>query len=171
MPETLTAPVVFASEDFLSEENTRRADETVLEVYAQMLGIEISPIPPPTPEPGSGDERTSIVGFSGAMRGCCEIQLNGPAAAAVASAMLGGAAVEDSDSLDDAVGELCNMIGGGWKDRVPHLQSLCSLSPPTVITGRDYKVHMSRPSLKLARAYRFGEHVLFLIIRREQTGS
>jgi chemotaxis protein CheX len=105
------------------------------------------------------------------MRGCCEVQLNESAAAAIASAMLGGMPVTDEESLLDAVGEICNMIGGGWKDRVPHLQSLCSLSPPTVITGRAYKVHMSRPSAKLARAYRFGEHVLFLVIRREHTAS
>jgi chemotaxis protein CheX len=171
MPETMIATSAYTSEDFLSEENIQRADETVYEVYAQMLGLEICAIPPPVPEPGVGDERTALVGYSGAMRGCCEVQMNAGAAAAVASAMLGGIPVDDEDSLDDAVGEICNMIGGGWKDRVPNLASLCSLSPPTVITGRAYKVHMSRPSLKVARAYRFGEHVLFLIIRREHTGA
>jgi chemotaxis protein CheX len=171
MPEVVSAASAYTSEEFLSEENIHRADETVFEVFAQMLGLEVSAIPPPVPEPGVGDERTALVGYSGAMRGCCEVQMNAGAAAAVASAMLGGMPVDDEASLDDAVGEICNMIGGGWKDRVPSLASLCSISPPTVITGRAYKVHMSRPSLKVARAYRFGEHVVFLVIRREDTGS
>jgi chemotaxis protein CheX len=170
MQETMIAPKSYLSEDFLSQENLDRADETVFEVFARMLGLAVVVVPPPVPAIGEGDERTAIVGYSGAMRGCCEVQMNEGAAGVVASAML-GMPVEDSDSLDDAVGEICNMIGGGWKDRVPALSSLCALSPPTVITGRAYKVHMSRPSVKMLRCYEFDGHFLFLTLRREDAPS
>ena len=40
------------------------------------------------------------------------------------------------------------MLAGGWKKTTPGLSSKCVLSPPTVISGRNYKVHMSKPSLK-----------------------
>lgn len=159
-----------ATVDFLSDQNLQRADETVQEVFARMLGLQIALTDPQILEPGLGEDRTAIVGFSGAMRGCCEVQLNVQAAQAVASAML-GIPVDDAASLDDAIGEICNMVGGGWKDRVPSLSSQCALSPPTVISGRAYRVHMSRPSDKITRTYQFNEHLLFLTIRRENMAN
>ena len=163
---TLTQSTLSA--EFLSEANLLRADEAVSEVFARMLGLQIELTVPQIPEPGVGEERTAIVGFSGAMRGCCEVQLNEQAAQAVATAML-GTPVDDAASLDDAVGEICNMVGGGWKDRVPTLSSHCALSPPTVISGRAYKVHMSRPSDRFTRTYQFDGNLLFLTLRRETT--
>lgn len=158
------------AEEFLSTQNLQRADEAVFEVFARMLGLPIVLTDPQLPEPGLGEERTAIVGFSGAMRGCCEVQLNSEAAEAAATAML-GIPVDDDASLDDTVGELCNMIGGGWKDRVPNLASLCTLSPPTIISGRAYKVHMGRPSDKITRTYHFNGKLLFLTIRREHVAG
>ncbi len=171
MPETVLDSKVLTAEDFLSQENIDRADETVFEVFASMLGMSVAVVPPPLPEIGVGDERTAIVGYSGAMRGCCEVQMNEQAATVVATAMLGSPDGLDSDSLDDATGEVANMIAGGWKDRVPTLSSRCNISPPTVITGRAYKVHMSRPSTKLTRCYHFGDRHLFLTLRREDAPS
>ena len=157
----------YSSRDFLSAANLDLADNTVLEVYSQMLGLAVSVSSRSMPCPEAGEERTAIVGYSGSMRGCCEIQMNEPAAKVVATAMLGGISVEDDESLNDAVGEICNMIAGGWKDRVPELSSRCALSPPTIITGRAYKVHMIRPSLQVLRCYRFEDQHMFLALRRE----
>ena len=99
------------------------------------------------------------------MRGSCELRLGGGAACSIASAMLGGTPVEESDdSLDDAVGELCNMVAGGWKNRIPSLASTCALSPPTVISGCDYRIHMNSASVKLRRTYRFAGHQMQLTL-------
>jgi chemotaxis protein CheX len=171
MANAALASTTFLAADFVGQTNIDLADETVFEVFASMLGLEVVVTPPPVPEIGEGDERTAIVGYSGAMRGCCEVQMNHASAAAVATAMLGGVPTDDADSLDDAVGEIANMIAGGWKDRVPSLSSDCNISPPTVITGRAYKVHMSRPSVKLIRCYNFGESYLFLTLRREDVSG
>lgn len=171
MTGTLPAQISFLSEDFLADKNFELADETVFEVFASMLALQVAVVPSPLPQIGEGDERTAIVGYSGAMRGCCEVQMNQSAAAAVATAMLGGTPTDDSESLDDAVGEIANMIAGGWKDRIPSLSSDCNISPPTVITGRAYKVHMSRPSVKMTRCYSFSGHHIFLTLRREDTGK
>ncbi len=171
MADSALASATFLAGDFLSQKNIDLADETVFEVFASMLGLEVAVTPPPIPEIGVGDERTAIVGYSGAMRGCCEIQMNHNSAAAVATAMLGGVPTDDADSLDDAVGEIANMIAGGWKDRIPSLSSDCNISPPTVITGRAYKVHMSRPSVKIIRCYNFSSSYLFLTLRREDVAG
>jgi len=153
----------FRVEDFLSPETLHRADEVVKEIFTLMFGIEINPLDTSASDPSFTEleERTAIVGFSGAMRGCCRISANSIAARSIASAMLGGIPVDD-DSIDDALGELCNMFAGGWKNSTPDLGAECSISPPTVISGHDYRVHIRKPVAELARAYCFGEHTLSL---------
>jgi chemotaxis protein CheX len=36
--------------------------------------------------------------------------------------------------VEDAIGELCNMVAGGWKSKLEGEQAACLISPPT-ITG------------------------------------
>jgi chemotaxis protein CheX len=161
-------------EEFLSAENLCLADQTVTEIFQMMFGLEIAPIEGLIPDifSGDSDERTAIVGFSGAMRGSCQIRMTAPAARSIASAMLGGAPIEDGDdSINDALGELCNMLAGGWKSGVAPLSSECALSPPTVISGRNYRVYISKPSIKVARSYTFQGHELHLALFREDVES
>jgi chemotaxis protein CheX len=163
----------YQTEDFLSIKNHDRADAAVMEIFAMMFGFEIRAVDVansecPLPDL---DERTAIVGFSGSMRGSCQIRISVPAATSIASAMLGGAPIDDGDddSINDAIGELCNMLAGSWKNGVAALSSECALSPPTVISGRDYRVHMSKPSTKLSRRYEFEGHALHFTLYRENS--
>jgi chemotaxis protein CheX len=43
--------------------------------------------------------------------------------------------------LWDAIGEICNMIAGNFKNKLTGLSDRCLLSVPTVITGGDYSFH------------------------------
>jgi chemotaxis protein CheX len=167
MPEASTLPKPYHVEEFLSPATLDRADATITEIFSMMFGFDtevVNTASPCMPSPERG-ERTAIVGFSGAMRGSCQISMTSQAARSIASAMLGGAPIEEGDeSINDALGELCNMLAGGWKNGVPGLSSECALSPPTVISGRDYKVHMSKPSVKVSRIYQFDVHALYLTL-------
>lgn len=161
------------AEEFLSSQNLDRADATVIEIFNLMFGFDIEVVDLETCGENQVEcnERTAVVGFSGAMRGSCQIRTSTDAAGSIASAMLGGVPIdEEDDSINDALGELCNMLAGGWKNGVPELSSECALSPPTVISGRNYKVHISKPSVNLSRAYRFNAHTLFLTLYREESG-
>ncbi len=60
------------------------------------------------------------------------------------------------------------MIAGGWKNRISALSSNCSLSPPTVISGRGYKVYMVKPSVKALRTYKFDAFTFQLTLEYEQ---
>jgi len=174
MPEANTVLKPFNVEEFLSPATLERADKTVAEIFGMMLGLEIevvetSDLGPDTPE---SDERTAVVGFSGAMRGSCHIRMTAQGARSVASAMLGGARIiEGEDSINDALGELCNMLAGGWKNDTPGLSSECALSPPTVISGLNYRVRMIKPSVKASRMYRFDIHALQLTLCCEDIES
>jgi len=170
MAITSTAPKSYRAEEFLSDENLDRADATVVEIFSMMFGFDIkvaehSGVDLPLTDL---DERTAFVGFSGAMRGSCQIRISSLGATSIASAMLGGASMdEDDDSINDALGELCNMLAGGWKNGIPELSSECALSPPTVISGQDYKVHVRKPSVSLFRTYHFGAHAFYLALHCE----
>lgn len=157
----------YSAADFLSAANSNRADDVVTEIFKMMFGLDITTADSSIADPiACGvDERTAVVGFSGVMRGSCQIRMTSIAATSIASAMLGGDSVgEDDDCVNDALGELCNMLAGGWKNDTPGLSSECVLSPPTVISGRNYKVHASKPSLKVSRTYRFGAHAAHLTL-------
>jgi chemotaxis protein CheX len=169
--EIMVASMSYETEQFLSTANEVRADEAVAEVFSMMLGYEAKAVEAMPLAPNTGDAygRTAIVGFSGSMRGSCELRMDSLAARAVCSAMIGDTSIEEDESIDDAIGELCNMLAGGWKNRVPTLLSSCALSPPTVISGRSYKVHMSSPSAKFSRAYQFDVHTLHLTLHREES--
>jgi chemotaxis protein CheX len=167
MSDSSVLPKSYRAEDFLSTGNLDRADSTVTEIFKMMFGFDIKPAELSIPEVliCGLNERTAVVGFSGAVRGSCQIRMTSQAATSIASAMLGGAPIgEDDDSVNDALGELCNMLAGGWKNGTPGLASECVLSPPTVISGRDYKVHMSKPSLQVTRRYQFDIHALHLTL-------
>ena len=67
----------------------------------------------------------------------------------MASKMLGFAAAEGSREVLDALGEICNMVAGNFKNKVAGLGEGCMLSVPTVITGKNYSLHSLADSAAL----------------------
>jgi chemotaxis protein CheX len=169
MSDVLAATMPYCTNDFLRDDNMQLVDETVAEVYGMMLSLETEVVP----EQGSVHEtanwRTAIVGFSGALRGACEVRMDSMAARTVTSAMLVSPLVEEDDpSIGDAVGEICNMVAGGWKNRIPALASACALSPPTIVTGTDYQVKLGTPSIKFTRTYGFAGQTMQIVMQCEE---
>src|SRR5579871_1178332 len=132
----------------------RHVDRSVEEVFHLMLGADCVRDPlPPGPEQ---DAVTAVVGFGGALSGACVFRSSGAAAREIAGRMTGTTFADLDDTVKDAVGEICNMLAGAWKGRVPELAAHCGLSVPAVITGRDYRLHVQAPEFELNLAYRFG---------------
>jgi CheY-specific phosphatase CheX len=154
----------YSTKDFLSPRTQDELDETLIEVFGTMLGMEIAP----TTESSvaSSDETfttTGLVGFAApGLRGSCEIRLDKPATMAMTSAMMGGMPPEemDDDTLNDAVGELCNIVTAGWKNRVADLSSDCALSIPSVISGGNYHIQVRTVAVRITRTYSFGGHAV-----------
>jgi chemotaxis protein CheX len=67
----------------------------------------------------------------------------------MASKMLGVPATAGSREAMDALGEVCNMVAGNFKNKVPGLGDGCMLSVPTVITGKNYSMHSLADSAAL----------------------
>jgi chemotaxis protein CheX len=84
---------------------------------------------------------TSMVGLAGQLCGMLSVRCNKKAAALMTSKMLGVELDKVGPQMSDALGEICNMVAGNFKNKIAGLAEGCMLSPPTVITGNDYTLH------------------------------
>jgi chemotaxis protein CheX len=129
-------------------------DAAVAEVFEMMLGVVCRREASAAPD--HEDERvTAVVGFGGPLSGACILRSGGRAARELACRMTGMTFDEVDATVQDAVGEICNMLAGSWKGKVPELAAKCGLSVPAVITGRDYNLHVQAPEFRLHHGYSF----------------
>lgn len=129
-------------------------DSSVEEVFQLMLGVACRL--EDTPSPAEDESVTAVVGFGGALSGACLFRSGGLSATRIAACMTGTEFAAIDDTVQDAIGEICNMLAGTWKGRVPELAANCGLSVPAVITGRNYNLHVQAPpKFKLVRSYSF----------------
>lgn len=131
-------------------------DASVEEVFELMMGVKchraLAEI-----AVHDGESVTAVVGFGGLLSGACVFKLASETAMSVAARMTGIEFTEVDDTVKDAIGEVCNMLAGSWKGKVPELAANCGLSVPAVITGRDYNLHVQAPEFRLYHTYTFGE--------------
>lgn len=95
-------------------------------------------------EPFTGTEErfdvTAIVGLAGKLCGIVTVQCSSDCAGLIASGMLGAEINGQDRSALDAMGEICNMVAGNFKPKIPNLEDKCDLTVPTVIRGSHYRV-------------------------------
>jgi chemotaxis protein CheX len=135
----------------------------VAAVFETTLGMAVEPITTP-PEPDS-DCCSSLVGITGQWDGAVIVACAKPLAVKLAMAMFSVPESDVSDDdINDALGELANMVGGNFKSMLP---PVCSLSLPTVIDGRNYRVRV--PGSKVVRELDFdaqASHVRVTVAER-----
>jgi chemotaxis protein CheX len=132
----------------------RNLDASVEEVFRMMLGVDCRRVTAGGPR--DAESVTAVVGFGGLLSGACVLSTGRAAALDIAGHMAGMEFAEIDDTVKDAIGEICNMLAGAWKGKVPELAANCGLSVPAVITGRDYKLHVQAPEFQLHHWYAFG---------------
>ena len=131
----------------------RNLDASVEEVFHLMLGVDCRRYQGPVVM--EAESVTAVVGFGGLLSGACVFKSGSSTAIKVAAHMTGMEFEEIDDTVKDGIGEICNMLAGAWKGKVPNLAANCGLSVPAVITGRDYNLHVQAPEFRLNHCYRF----------------
>jgi chemotaxis protein CheX len=132
----------------------KNLDASVEEVFKLMLGVNCQRDSGPA-EIAEPESVTAVVGFGGLLSGACVFRTGASAAIKIAAHMTGMEFEEIDDTVKDGIGEICNMLAGAWKGKVPDLAANCGLSVPAVITGKDYNIHVQAPEFKLNHTYRF----------------
>jgi chemotaxis protein CheX len=130
------APAIPARRSVEEDEDQTRCiahlDDAVGEVFELMLRQRCALI---DESPAAAMSISAKIVFSGTLEGQCMIQVSAVGADRLADALLGSEGDWDEVMIDDAVGELCNMIAGGWKSRLGAPASVCHLSMPAVSRG------------------------------------
>ena len=108
------------------------------EVFGLMLGERLDAAPEPAPE--NSLDVTSMVGFAGSLCGLLTLRCSSKSAALMTTKMLGTDGVGAKSQMEDAVGEVCNMVAGNFKNKISGIGDGCKLSVPTVITGSNYSL-------------------------------
>jgi chemotaxis protein CheX len=130
-------------------------DASVQEVFRLMLGVNCRRDPEPVSCDEEAESLTAVVGFGGMLSGACVLRSGAYTAQRVAGLLTGMEFAEMDDTVKDAMGEICNMLAGAWKGKIPELAAHCGLSVPAVITGSSYRLHVQALEFQLCHSYRF----------------
>jgi chemotaxis protein CheX len=106
-------------------------DGAVAEVFDCMLRRNCHPTSQPSV---TAPDIFACISFSGALDAQCVVEFPSASAQQLAGALLGPGGW-DAGMLEDAVGELCNMISGGWKRRLGAPGWEANLSVPSISRG------------------------------------
>lgn len=112
----------------------------VRDVFVTMVGVEeLSHLPQQIDVTTHFKEcLTAMVGLAGTYNGLVSVHIPWPLAISLTSLMLGMEVTEIDDDVNDAMGEVANMIAGSFKQHLSKGGSDIHLSTPSVINGSDY---------------------------------
>ncbi len=148
----------------LHENWTPLLEVAAREVFELMLGCQLSEWS--SEQPATLD-LTAMVGLAGQMCGSLSLRCDQKSAALMASKMLGLELDNVGPEMADAIGEVCNIIAGNFKNKISGMGNGCMLSVPTVITGTDYILYSNAdsPGLEVRLLFESKPIVISLQIR------
>ncbi|ABL01013.1 chemotaxis protein CheX [Pelobacter propionicus] len=135
-------PDIAASNIFTEEQLAKYVIDATQEVFSTMIMMDASD-DYPLQEPINRFQCsiTGMVGFAGTYSGVISIHCPVSLALRITSSMLGMECDEVNEDLNDAIGEIANMLGGSVKQVLSKGGLDVKLSIPTVISGEDYTVN------------------------------
>jgi chemotaxis protein CheX len=149
-------PETLAAIDMSEEELFNCLIKDVQDVFINMVGVEnLMPLPIQIDVTTHFKKcLTAMVGLAGAYNGLVCVHLPWPLAISFTSLMLGTQVTEIDDDVNDAMGEIANMLAGSFKQHLSKGGSDVHLSTPSVVNGSDYVVssgsNMENITLKFA---------------------
>lgn len=113
-----------------TEAKIKIVDAAVRDVFERMLWEEcrLSNV-----DWAEGERVFAWIQMRGEADGSCGVEIAASCGDVLADALLGSEGDWDDELIDDAVGELCNMITGGVKSRLGVTPGACAVSLPSVM--------------------------------------
>lgn len=145
----------------MQPEAVSQLDSAVSEVFETMLARRCDPM--------DGDVDTvtgrivARIQFTGTVDGECLLYASQATASITAEALLGTPSEPHDPMVDDAIGELCNMIAGGWKSKLTSPGSSCLISVPAV-TRDGLENYQAKFGTKFSRNYSFQGNVFGVVL-------
>jgi chemotaxis protein CheX len=119
--------------------------ESTLEIFSTMVMMDVSVDNENVETDGKlHDAITGLIGLAGTHKGVLAIHIPHPVAMAITSNFLGIDVTEINADVEDAVGELANMLGGNVKTILTGNGRDIDLSLPSTISGASYNFQPSK---------------------------
>lgn len=136
--------------------------QVVRAVWGTMLGWPIEPIATTTSPHGLIPSRTGIIQITGVWEGAITLLCDEPLAQEMAAGIFNMDQKElTKDLIDDALGEMTNVIGGNLKALLPEQ---CYLCLPAVVEGNEYLLRVLKVKPAYVVDFRCQDHFFTLSI-------
>lgn len=114
--------------------------DAVVELFTGMVMMDICQDGEPLMKPGTmKDSITGMVGLAGTHKGMFAVHIPRELALAITTSFLGMEVEEINEDVQDAIGEIANMLGGSMKSILSNKGKDIQLSLPTTISGEEYR--------------------------------
>jgi len=118
---------------------TKQIIDATTDIFTTMVMMEVTPGEPITGRVNPFHASISgMVGMAGSHKGMLAIHIPEPVAMAITSNFLGLEVDAINEDVQDAIGELANMLGGNVKSFLTETGSDIKLSLPSTIFGQEY---------------------------------
>jgi flagellar motor switch protein FliN len=126
---------------------------SVIDVFDTMFSVNLEAVESVSKTSLTGVRNVSSVCFAGDANGIVSIHVDSELSRRMAANMLGmePEEIEGGSEIEDMLGELSNIVGGGLKSALTDTGLRCALSTPSFTTGSDFMIE----SLNLERYERF----------------
>lgn len=130
-----------------------KVSESVIDVFETMFSVNLEAVETVSETSLTGVRNVSSVCFAGDATGIVSIHVDNELSRRMAANMLGmePEEIEDGSEIEDMLGELSNIVGGGLKSALTDTGLRCALSTPSFTTGSDFMIE----ALNLERYERF----------------
>jgi chemotaxis protein CheX len=144
----------------------------VIEVFGTMIGWQIQPEAKNTPISSEGATIAGAVGFIGRLTGVVYIYAPAAFAVRLTEKVLGSAPLEvDAEEMvNDAMGELANMVVGHLKSRLSDRGHSCVMTIPSIVRGTNFQIEPVSTAIRRVCSFRSLEYQLVVeIMLRPET--
>jgi chemotaxis protein CheX len=162
---TLNAAVA-ASVHVTEEEMATHVIDATKEVFSTMVMLDVEDcFPLSEPVTRFKCSITGMVGLVGTYSGVLSIHCPQPLALKITANMLGMEEEEASEDINDALGEIANMLGGHVKMVLSKGGMDINISIPTVISGEEYTINSMSESDCVVVPFNTGEQKFLVSLK------
>lgn len=124
----------------------------VKEIFGTMVGLDDLLHLPVKIDPVTdfADCISSLVGLAGTYNGLVGLHMPSVLALRAASSMLGFQVTEIDDDVNDAMGEIANMIAGSFKQHLSKSGLDVHISTPSIVHGKEYIITLGNNPEQIA---------------------
>lgn len=143
--------------------------ESTIEIFTGMVMMDISVAGEPMDQLGPLKQSiTGMVGLAGTHKGLLAVHLSRQIALDVTSNFLGMDVVEINEDVQDAIGEIANMLGGNLKTILSDRGKDIQLSLPSTISGDEYNFSSQAEAEQLILPFQAPSGLFFVQVELER---